>query len=119
MLMICVHPKRYLSPCLNLVYSSPICHSSTDTESPSMSSCPETQNVTITDGNATAAVNWTEPRCLDNSGSVHCTSSHKPGDTFPAGSTTVMYTATDEAGNTAECTFNVQVEGNSVTLQSP
>jgi len=37
------------------------------------------------------------------------TSTHSPGTIFPAGTTTVTYTATDAAGNTAMCSFDVTI----------
>ncbi|WP_088340883.1 malectin domain-containing carbohydrate-binding protein [Robiginitalea sediminis] len=46
----------------------------------------------------------------DNDGSAPSLSySHAPGSFFEAGTTTVTVTATDLAGNTAQCTFNVTV----------
>ena len=36
-------------------------------------------------------------------------SNHNPGDIFPVGNTTVTYTATDINGNTATCSFVVNV----------
>jgi gliding motility-associated-like protein len=47
---------------------------------------------------------------------VTLTSSHQPGDRFPQGTTTVTYTATDDAGNTATCSFDVIVNDNAAPL---
>ena len=60
---------------------------------------------------AAAEVTWTEPTATDNSGIVTLTSSHSPGSTFDIGTTTVTYTATDDAFNTVSDTFTVTVEG--------
>src|SRR5690606_22658722 len=55
-----------------------------------------------------AVVTWTAPTASDNC-SVSLSSSHNSGDVFPLGTTTVTYTATDGAGNTATCSFDVTV----------
>ena len=57
---------------------------------------------------APVAVSWTAPTATDTNG-VTLTSSHNPGDTFPIGNTPVTYTATDEAGNTAQISFTVSI----------
>lgn len=41
------------------------------------------------------------------------------GDVFPAGATTLEYTATDASGNTAVCSFTVMVEGNLTASLTP
>ena len=59
-----------------------------------------------------AIVSWTPPTASDNSGeAVTLTSDYSPGDTFPIGTTTVTYTATDSYGNIATSTFDVVVTG--------
>src|SRR4029453_8521280 len=55
---------------------------------------------------------WTAPTASDNCPGVSLGSNHNPGDTFPVGPTTVTYTATDGAGNTATCSFTVTVVDN-------
>src|SRR5690606_2323122 len=59
-------------------------------------------------GSCDAVVEWTAPTASDNC-SVLLSSSHNSGDVFLVGTTTVTYTATDGAGNTATCSFNVTV----------
>jgi gliding motility-associated-like protein len=44
--------------------------------------------------------------------SVTVTASHIPGATFPVGVTTVTYTATDQSGNQATCSFTVTIRDN-------
>ncbi|WP_244219674.1 kelch repeat-containing protein [Corallococcus interemptor] len=44
------------------------------------------------------------------------TSSPASGAAFPAGNTTVTVTATDDAGNTAQCTFQVRVQAEVVEI---
>ena len=55
---------------------------------------------------APVAVSWTAPTATDFY-DVTLTSTHNPGDTFQIGNTPVTYTATDEAGNTAQASFTV------------
>ena len=79
-----------------------------DTENPTIT-CPGDITVSNDPGQCDAVVTWTAPTGNDNcSGSV-VTSSHNPGDTFPIGTTTVTYTITDAASNTASCSFDVTV----------
>src|SRR5262249_59177198 len=47
------------------------------------------------------------PVATDNCGVQSVVCSPPSGSTFPAGTTTVTCTATDAAGNTAQCTFTV------------
>ena len=61
-------------------------------------------------GQASAEVSWTPPTANGNSGvAVTLTSNYRPGDRFPIGVTTVIYTAVDIYGNTANFSFDVIV----------
>lgn len=85
-----------------------------DTEDPVISSCPMDINMTVPFGTAPTVVTWTEPSATDNCVVSSFTSTHASGDMFPEGTTTVTYTAVDEAGNsTSSCSFDV------VILESP
>jgi len=64
-----------------------------DESSPSANSATVTYNVTAT----------------DNSGSANVTCDPPSGSSFAVGTVQVLCTATDAAGNTDECTFNVTV----------
>ncbi len=76
-----------------------------DNVDPVISNCP----TDITVGACSNSVTWTAPTATDNC-SVTLTSTHNSGDVFPIGATTsVTYTATDGAGNTALCSFDVTV----------
>ena len=55
-------------------------------------------------------VTWDTVRATDNSGSVTLTSNHEPGSAFQIGENIVVYTATDQSGNSATSTFVVIVE---------
>ena len=78
-----------------------------------LSGCPSDQSQTgnTDSGLATGTISWTAPTATDNSGTQTLTSTHNPGDSFPIGTTTVTYTATDAAGNSANCSFDVIVVG--------
>ena len=85
---------------------------SSDTEIPIISNTPPTQNVNTDVGSPNATVSWTPPTASDNSGeAVTLTSDYTPGDTFPIGTTTVTYKATDTNGNVGTSTFTVVVTG--------
>lgn len=80
-----------------------------DETAPVFSDCPA--DIEVIAGAACAtSVSWTPPTAGDNcDNNVTITESHASGDTFPLGTTTVTYTATDAAGNATTCTFNVTV----------
>ena len=89
------------------IYSENVCLFFTDSEIPVIFDTPPSQNVST---EATAIVSWTPPTASDNSGeAVTLISDYSPGDTFPIGTTTVTYTATDAYGNTATSSFDVVV----------
>lgn len=79
-----------------------------DDEPPIFDDCPD--DIYIATSTDSAVVSWDEPTAYDDgSGIGSVTQTHHPGDTFPLGTTTVTYTATDNAGNTATCEFDVTV----------
>jgi len=80
-----------------------------DTENPVISGCPSDITVNNDPGICGAAVSWTEPTASDNCGIDTFSSDRHPGDTFPVGTTTVTYTATDIHGNSTSCSFDVTV----------
>lgn len=71
--------------------------------------CPPDIEVYADPGENSAVVDWVEPFATDNCTVVSLTSTHNPGDSFPVGTTTVSYTATDQCGNTASCSFDITV----------
>ena len=79
-----------------------------DNENPSISGAPADITQTADAGVCSAAVTWTAPTDGDNCGST-LTSTHSPGDAFAVGTTTVTYTSTDAAGNTATASFNITI----------
>ncbi|MGA1791120.1 MAG: HYR domain-containing protein [bacterium] len=86
-----------------------------DNEAPVMSNCPADIVVVNDPGECGAYVSWTPPTFTDNCEGMVVTSTHSPGDFFPASCesnpipTTVTYTAVDKCGNTTECIFDVTV----------
>ena len=59
----------------------------------------------------TAVVTFSAPAATDNCSSVTVTQTGGPasGSAFPIGATTITYTATDSAGNTSTCSFDITV----------
>ena len=70
--------------------------------------CPNSDIYPVPFGTSALPVTWTPPTATDNSGGIPVvSSSHQPGDSFPVGTTPVVYTFTDSAGNSAQCAFTV------------
>ncbi|HGY91955.1 MAG TPA: HYR domain-containing protein, partial [Planctomycetes bacterium] len=82
----------------------------TDGEAPVITGCPADITVMNDPGLCTAAVSWTAPVASDNCPGVSLVSDHPSGEDFPVGVTTVTYSASDAAGNTAVCSFTVTVQ---------
>lgn len=69
--------------------------------------CPADVNVP---NNHTVA-QWTEPTVTssNNNNTLTLTSNYSPGHTFPVGITTIIYTAVDDCGSEATCSFKLSV----------
>ncbi|PIK47309.1 hypothetical protein BSL78_15809 [Apostichopus japonicus] len=79
-----------------------------DTMSPIISDCPGIITQEIELGLTGTTIFWTEPTATDLSGVAIVTMrSNAPNDFFTTGLTTVSYTFSDNAGNTAVCTFMI------------
>ena len=86
-----------------------------DSQSPTFGlSCPGSPLLAYAERDKfTALVNWTEPVAIDNSGvAPTVTSNYKSPQRFSQGAHVITYTAVDQSGNSAPCTFQVQVLGN-------
>ncbi|XP_070573450.1 uncharacterized protein [Ptychodera flava] len=59
---------------------------------------------------------WVPPTASDNCGLVHVTASHDESFQFPPGSTEVIFTATDAAGLTAQCSIFVNVQCSKLSI---
>ncbi|PRX53155.1 HYR domain-containing protein [Flagellimonas meridianipacifica] len=92
-----------------------------DTTAPVISGCPTNISVNVDSGTCGAVVTWTPPTANDNCGGVTLTNNnYNPGDSFLPGVTTVVYTATDDSGNSSTCSFTVTVNDNEApTINGP
>ena len=78
-----------------------------DEEPPSYgNTCP--QDITMYTSDEHVYVTWTAPTFTDNSGKS-TTSAPSRSSTYPVGTTIISYSATDEAGLTTTCSFNITV----------
>jgi len=84
-----------------------------DDKTPVFTACIPDIKLT-SDNNCEAIAEWSAPVVTDNCDSnIALEGDFTSGDVFPLGSTTVTYTATDDAGNSSSCSFEVLVEDNS------
>ena len=84
-----------------------------DKEVPSFGeTCPSARSVFADEGKTSATVSWGPVTATDNDQAILTWSPHVASPhVFPEGSHTVIYTATDPAGNTNFCHFQVTVQG--------
>ena len=94
--------RKHGKPCLFFNQSS-------DSENPVIASIEDVIQLIIGCAD-NAVVTWTEPTVSDNSGYYTLISSYSSGELIPYGVTSVSYTATDPAGNTASFWFKVTVK---------
>lgn len=87
-----------------------------DNTNPTIQNCPTDISIQA-DGLCGAVATWVTPTALDNC-TVTLSGSHTSGATFPLGTTTITYTATDGSGNTTQCSFNVIVEDQELPVLS-
>jgi len=87
-----------------------------DNEAPVVS-CPGAITQDSDPGVCEAVVSFT-PTADDNCGIASVVSVPASGSVFPVGTTTVTVTATDTAGNTDVCTFDVTIEDNEAPVVS-
>ncbi|MDE0957996.1 MAG: HYR domain-containing protein, partial [Planctomycetota bacterium] len=80
-----------------------------DQEVPFFTSTLPDINLPIEAGLCTAQATWVDPTAEDLCGTVTLGSSHPSGFLFNIGTTPVIYTCTDESGNTSTQSFNVTV----------
>lgn len=86
-----------------------------DTQLPTISGTPSNITTNATTGLCAATVTWTTPTASDNCSIASLTPSSASGSSFPVGTTTVTYTATDVNGNIQTSSFTVTV----VDAQNP
>ena len=81
-----------------------------DNESPQVLTCPTALIELVAPANTCrAAAAFTVPTFSDSCPGLTVTSNVSPGDSLEVGLTTVTYTATDAAGNSVNCTFDIRV----------
>lgn len=81
----------------------------TNSNDPVITGCP-TQIMVDADENGEAIVTWEEPQASALCGAIAMTKSHEPGSTFSIGTTSVIYTFTDDTGKSSTCAFDVLVQ---------
>ncbi|KAJ8034335.1 Fibropellin-1 [Holothuria leucospilota] len=102
--------KYFACQCLP-TFSGPTCEfQGQDVTNPVISNCP-TQGiqVTVTENDNFASVTWPPLQVSDNSGHVELITSNGAPGNYPLGSTTIVITYGDAAGNTVTCSFIVTV----------
>jgi hypothetical protein len=80
-----------------------------DNQAPIITGCPANITVNAEAGRCDKVVNWMPPTASDNCPGVSLSTNHIQGETFPLGTTTVTYTATDHTGLVTTCSFNITV----------
>jgi gliding motility-associated-like protein len=85
---------------------------------PVLADCPADM-VVSTDDPLGEIVEWKPPVATDICSQPRVTATHAPGMQFTLGSTPVIYTATDDAGNAATCSFTVVVRLTDAALTVP
>ncbi|MEM9885469.1 MAG: HYR domain-containing protein [Bacteroidota bacterium] len=71
--------------------------------------CPDDITVTAPDSTCQRPVSWTPPAFESECTEFTVTSNFMPSDTFPVGTTEVIYFIEDKRGDTTTCSFNVTV----------
>ena len=84
----------------------------TDMVSPIISNVPSNIIQTNDLGSCDAVVSFVLPTVMDNCSGATISSTHTSGSVFPVGLTTVSFTGTDAAGNTANASFTITVTDN-------
>ena len=82
-----------------------------DTSGPRFTFCPTDFSIDPS-SNCVGMPMWNEPIATDPCGSVFLSSNYRSGSKFGLGNTLVIYTATDDCGNTTSCWFTVTVNDN-------
>ncbi|XP_070562407.1 zonadhesin-like [Ptychodera flava] len=80
------------------------------TDTPAYTTCPSNPDPVYADGVDHANVWWEEPETECLGASTIESSTHRPGDSFPIGTTVVKYTLIESAAVVDSCEFNVIVK---------
>ncbi len=79
---------------------------------PTFSKCPVD---TLINSSQAIIVNWTTPAITDNCGIPSVSVNFPSGSSFPVGTTKVIYTATDAKNNSSTCSFNINIQSQTVS----
>ncbi len=75
--------------------------------------CPSNINLTLEPNQTSAPVTWSAPTatttCTDNNITITQTTGQASGASFPQGTHTISYMATDPCGNTQTCSFTITI----------
>lgn len=105
-----IRPEGYECVCISQTCfnMNPIFGDEDDTQPPTITGC-HNRTAAVELGFTELSYTWVPPRALDNRGSVTTVSSHEAPSTFPLGKTEISYNFTDSSGNTASCSFFLDV----------
>ncbi|XP_072043779.1 uncharacterized protein [Amphiura filiformis] len=96
--------------------------SCTDDEAPTFSYCPDDIEVLQESLDGSAIVEWVQPTANDNDEQEVDVQIHdmdfQSGNSFSVGEYSIVYTATDQAGNEALCSFTLNVFGYSSMISA-
>ncbi|MEO5975891.1 MAG: HYR domain-containing protein [Chryseolinea sp.] len=87
-----------------------------DANAPVIKDCPHDITVEASLLPGSESVVWTPPTATDDCSVLTLTSTAEPGTLFKIGTTPVIYTVEDASGNTASCSFKVNVVWESAEL---
>ena len=115
----CNNGSAHFSKCtfVHRIYPNPITVCISDVQPPVFGvPCPGGPIVAYAERDKfSALVNWTEPVAIDNSGVTPAvTSNCQSPQRFSQGTHVITYTAVDQSGNKATCSFTVKVLGNNM-----
>ncbi len=87
---------------------------SVSNSAPVILNCPANINAVTNGTSCSSIVNWVAPTVSDNcpAATIVQTAGPTSGSSFPKGTTTISYLATDNTGLTSSCSFNVNVIDN-------
>ena len=90
-----------------------------DNVGPTFSNVPSSFSLTGTGAGCQVPVTWTIPQANDACGVAMLSSNIQPGTLFTQGTTTVIYTAVDNCGNSNTTSFSVTITCNVPTCAGP
>ena len=80
-----------------------------DDFAPMLTNCPSNIVIELPQTKCDTIISWTPPTATDNCRLDSLNTTHAPGSSFSPGQTIITYTAKDQSGNTATCSFSATV----------